>query len=178
MSTNVFVRDMGLAVHHALDSRSLEVVADGLTLWRGAQLALDTTRVSPLRRDWTTRPRAANFDGAALEVAQRRKETTYPELSGEGGRARVLAAEVGEEVERGDGAIPHRSRAQEVPLVLQGRTETAWVRRWNAFLACTATRAFALSLLDRRPVSGSDAIVPSVSEVRRESRTVSDFTVA
>ena len=68
-----------------------------LTLWRGAQLAIDTTLVSPLRRDGTARARAANHDGAALEDARRRKEATYPELSGEGGRARlvVLAAEVG-----------------------------------------------------------------------------------
>ena len=88
VSTNVFVRDMDLAVHNALDSRRLEVVADGLTLWRGAQLAIDTTMVSPLRWDGTTR--AANFDGAALEVARRRKGTTYPELSGEGGRARLV----------------------------------------------------------------------------------------
>ena len=49
-----------------LDSRRLEVVADGF--WRGAQLALDTTMVSPLRRDGTTRPRSANFDGAALKL--------------------------------------------------------------------------------------------------------------
>ena len=116
VSTNVFVRDMDLTVRNALDSRRLEMVADGLTLLRGAQLALDTTMVSPLRRDGTTRPRSASFDGAALEVARRRKEATYP------------------------------------------------------ILACTATRAFALSLLDRRPVSGSDAVVPSVSEVMRESR--------
>ena len=34
VSTNVFVRDMDLAVHNGLDSRRLEVVADGLTLWR------------------------------------------------------------------------------------------------------------------------------------------------
>ena len=69
VSTNVFVRDMDLAIHNALDSRRLEVVADGLTLWRGAQLAIDTKVVSPLRRDGTTRPRSANFDGAVLEVA-------------------------------------------------------------------------------------------------------------
>ena len=59
VSTNVFVRDMDLAVHNALDSRRLEVVADGLTLWRGAQL-IDTTMVSPhatTRHDGTTRPR-------------------------------------------------------------------------------------------------------------------------
>ena len=36
--------------------------------------------------------------------------------------------------------------------------------------SCTATRVFALSLLDRRPVSGSDTVVPSVSKVMRESR--------
>ena len=175
VSTNVFVRDMDLAVHNALDSRRLEVVADGLSLWRGAQLAIDTTMVSPLRRNGTTRPRAANFDGAALEVARRRKEATYPELSGEGGRTRlvVLAAEVGgrwsAETAQFLTALA-KARAQEVPSVLQGRAETAWVRRWSAILACTATSAFAMSLLDRRPVSGSDAIVPSVSEVMRESR--------
>ena len=83
VTTNMFVRDMDLAAHNALDNRRLEVVADGLTLWRGAQLAIDTTLVSPLRRDGTARARAANHDGAALEDARRRKEATYPELSGE-----------------------------------------------------------------------------------------------
>ena len=72
------------------DSRGLEVVADVLTLWRGAQLSTDTTMVSPLRQDGTSRPRSANFDGAALEVARRWKEAIYPELSGEGGRARLV----------------------------------------------------------------------------------------
>ena len=102
-------------------------------------------------------------------------EGTNPELSGEGGRARlvVLAAEVGgrwsAETAQFLTALA-KVRAQEVPLVLQGRAESAWVRRWSAILACTATRAFAMSLSDRRPVSGSDAVVPSVSEVMRESR--------
>ena len=74
-----------------------KVVADGLTLFRGAQLAIDTTMVSPLHRDGSARRRAADVDGAALEAARRRKERTYPELAGDGGRARlvVLAAEVG-----------------------------------------------------------------------------------
>ena len=175
VSTKVFVCDMDLAIRNALDSRKMEVVADGLVLWRGAQLALDTTMVSPLRRDATTRPRSANFDGAALEVARRRKEATCPELSGEGGRARlvVLAAEVGGRWSAETAQFltsPAKARAQEVPLVLQGRAESAWVRRWSAILACTAARAFARSLLDRRPVSGSDAVVPSVNVFMRESR--------
>ena len=109
-----------------------------------------------------------------LEVARRRKETTYPELSGEG-RARlvVLAAEVGgrwnSETAQFLTALA-RARAQEVPLVLQGRAEAAWVRRWSAILACTAARAFSLSLLDSPPVGGSGDVVPSVHEVLREAR--------
>ena len=175
VASNVFVRDMDLAAFDALDGRRLEIVADGLTLWRGAQLAIDTTMVSTLRRDGTARPRAADHDGAVLEVARRRKETTYPELSGEGGRARlvVLAAEVGgrwnSETAQFLTALA-RARAQEVPLVLQGRAEAAWVRRWSAILACTAARAFSLSLLDSRPVGGSGDVVPSVHEVLREAR--------
>ena len=88
MSTNVCVRDMDLAVRNALDSRRLEVVADKLTLWRGSQPAINTKMVSLLHRDGTTRTRSANFDGAALEVARRRKEATFPQLSGCPGRYR------------------------------------------------------------------------------------------
>ena len=58
VATNVFVRDMDLATFNALDGRRLEIVADGLTLWRGAQLAVDNTMVSPLRRDGSPKPRA------------------------------------------------------------------------------------------------------------------------
>ena len=88
--TNVVVRDLDLWPPH----RRLEVVADGLPLHGGAQLAIDTTA---LTHDGTARPGADPHDGVALTEARRRKERTCPELSGEGGRARlvVLAAEVG-----------------------------------------------------------------------------------
>ena len=46
VATNVFVRDLDLGAFNGLDSRRLEVIADGLTLWRGAQLAIDTTLLS------------------------------------------------------------------------------------------------------------------------------------
>ena len=93
------------------DGRRLEVVADGLTLFRGAQLAIDTTMVSPLHRDCTARKRAADVDGAALEAARRRKKKTSRELSKDGGRARlgVLAAEVGGTVEHGDSPVSFRT---------------------------------------------------------------------
>ena len=79
VSTNLHVRDMDLTVFNNLDGRRLEVVADGLTLWQGAQFAIDTTLVSPLRRDVFARPRVADHDGAALEDVRRRKERTYPD---------------------------------------------------------------------------------------------------
>ena len=135
--------------------------------------ATRTTLVSPLRRDGTARARAANHDGAALEDARRRKEATYPELSGEGGRVRlvVLAAEVGGRWSAETAQfLTAKARAQEVLQVLQGRAETAWVKRWSAILACTAARAFTVSLLDRRPVSGTGEAVPSVQELLREAR--------
>ena len=71
--------------------------ADGLPLFHGAQLAIDNTLVSPLSRDGLPHPRCVREDGAALAAARRRKERTYPKLTGQFGRARlvVLAGEVG-----------------------------------------------------------------------------------
>ena len=46
MATNLFVRNMDLGVPRAGDNRRLEVVVDGLPLFGGAQLAVDTTLVS------------------------------------------------------------------------------------------------------------------------------------
>ena len=79
VSTNVFVR------------------ADGLPLFGGAQLAVDTTLVSVLRSDGSATRQAARRDGVALVEARRRKERTYPEFAGDEGRVRlvVLTAEVG-----------------------------------------------------------------------------------
>ena len=86
MSTNIPVREMDLATHHNVDGRRVEVVADGLALWHGAQLAIDTTLVSPLRRDGSARFRAADHDGAVLMEARRRKEEPIPNcLEREGG---------------------------------------------------------------------------------------------
>ena len=73
-----------MAAFDVMDSRRLEVVADGLTAFRGAQFAIDTTLVSALRRDGTARPGAATRAGVALAAARRKKERTYPELTGEG----------------------------------------------------------------------------------------------
>ena len=52
------------------DGRRLEVVVDGLPLFRGAQLTIDTTLVSPLRGDGLPHRRCADVDGAALDEAR------------------------------------------------------------------------------------------------------------
>ena len=79
---------MDLHAFNQLDGRRLEVVVDGLPLWNGAQLAIDTTMVSPVRNDGTARAGTASINGKALDVARTRKARRYPELSGEHGRAR------------------------------------------------------------------------------------------
>ena len=168
---------MDLGEFNALDGWRLEVVADGLTLCRGALLAIDTTLVSPLSRDGTASRRGANHDRAALQRARRRKEDTCPELSGEGGLARlaVLAAEVGGrwrvETAQFLSALA-KAKAQSAPHFLRGRVEAAWLRKWSATPACSAARSFAVSLLDRRLVPDTGDAIPSTHEVLRDDRFV------
>ena len=109
-----------------LDNRRIEVVVDGLPLFHGAQLAVDTTLVSPLRLDGTPHLRCADISGAALTAARRRKEATYPELHGRNGRARlvVLGAEVGGRWSDESAAfVRHfaKAKARGEPPVLRGR---------------------------------------------------------
>ena len=162
------VREMDLAAHHNLDGRRLEVVANGLSLCGKAQLEIDTTLVSPLRRDGSARFRAADQDGAVLMEARCRKERTYPKLSGEGEQARlvVLPAEVGgwsDETAKFLAALA-KAKAHTSPFILQNRVKAAYLRRWSAVLGCSAATA---SLLDE-PVSGWGGDAPLVHEVVRD----------
>ena len=80
MTTNVMVRDLDLPVLNATDSRRLEVVVDGLPLFGGSQLAVDTTLVCSLHCDGSPHNGAADTDGVIFPWARRRKERRYPEL--------------------------------------------------------------------------------------------------
>ena len=131
MRTNVFLRDLDLGVGGVLDNRRLEVVVDGLPLFNGAQLAVDTTLVSPIRRDGAPRPRAHEVNGIALKHARRDKETTCPELAGRGGRARlvVLAGEVGGRFSTETAQFLSDlawAKTQGVSDLLRGRARSAW----------------------------------------------------
>ena len=61
------IQDMDIVAPNQLDERRIEVLADGLLLFHGAQVAVDTTLVSALRRDGTPRPRCADVDGLPVE---------------------------------------------------------------------------------------------------------------
>ena len=127
--------------------------------------------VSPLHRDGTAKRGTSVRGGAVLQEVRRRKERTYPELH-TGGRARlvVLATEVGrrwsEETAQFLRALA-KHRAQGSPSVMRQRVQSAWLRRWGNLLVCNAAKAFALSLLDRRPPLGAGGDAPSVHEVVR-----------
>ena len=78
VTTNMFVRDLDLNVPNAArDGRRLEVVVDGLPLFGGVQLAIDTTLVFPLHSNGAASWGAGDRDGVVLETARRRKERTY-----------------------------------------------------------------------------------------------------
>ena len=146
-----------------------------MSLFNGSQLAVDIVLVSPLTRDGTARPGAATRNGAALQFARKDKERTYPELTGQYGRCRlvVFAGEIGgrwsAETEQFLAALAH-ARAQSVPKFFQTKAARVWMMRWRGILVCIAPRAFAVSLLEKRPFPGVSAELPSVHEVVREER--------
>ena len=169
VTTNRMIRDMDLGVP-ITDGRRVEVVADGLHLFGGVQLAIDTTLVSTLHCDGSPRRGAAHTDGVTLVAARRRKERTYPEFVGPRSRARlvVLAGEVGgrwSPETRSFLSKLAKAKARSEPPILQRRAEQAWRMRWSAILACAAARAFASSLLDLKLGGGADGLTPLCHEV-------------
>ena len=95
VTTNTLVRDLNVAVSR-FDDRRIEVIANGLPLWNGAQLAVDTTIVSPLTAAGGARSRRDPARPVALLEVRRRKEATYPELLASARcRLVVIGVEVG-----------------------------------------------------------------------------------
>ena len=148
MAASVALRDLHVDVP-ATDGRRIEVVANGLPLWRGAQIAVDTTLVSPLQRSGEPRPGADAEPGCALRHAEASKQRTYPELrAGGAGRCRlvVFGKEVGGRFSPNALAFIRRlARAR-------GRARAPWnaaatgqalTRRWHGLASLAALRAHA-----------------------------------
>ena len=139
-------------------------------LFRGAELAMDTTMVSPVRSDGTARRQCAATSGAVLDQARRRKERTYPELAQPHGRARlvVLGCEVGgrwSEESRQFLTGLAAAKARSEPEIMRKSTMLCWLRRWSTLMACAAARAFSLSLLESRCGSAADGATTTAAEV-------------
>ena len=153
VTTNTLLTDLNLDHIHRQDDRRIEVIANGLPIWGGAQLAVDTTIVSPLTRDGQPRRRAGQYAGTALTEARRRKERTYPELM-RNRRCRlvVLGIETGgrwsEEAASFVKLLAH-AKARQAPRLLQHSVASALTNRWTALLTHAALQAFAASLLDQ-----------------------------
>ena len=135
VTPNTHLADLNLQVDR-VDDRRLEVVANGLPLWVGQQLAVDTTLVSPLSGQGQPVRRGGRVAGAALAVARRRKERAYPELvRAHRCRLVVLAVEVGgrwsDEAASFIRSLAH-ARALEAPARLRPSVVGALVARWSA----------------------------------------------
>ena len=172
VSLNVPVRDLDLHPLARVDGRRLEVVADGLPLFLGAQLAIDTTMVSTLRGDGTVARARVHHDGAALKTARRRKERAYPELCQRFSRAR-LATEVGGRWSQEAVQFLRQltfAKVRNEPQALRHTARFSLLRRWGTIMACSAARAFSLSLLEQRSCVGGDGPTPTISEVVHDQR--------
>ena len=175
VARHVRLADMNLDVPVA-DERRIEVVANGLPLWHGSQLAVDATIVSPLTRQGEAHPHADVQPGRAVTNAARRKRHhTYPEL-GQARRCRlvVVGIEVGGRF--GSEAVQllrllARHRAAAVPRLLRPSAITAWVARWSGLLAVAAQRALAASLLELPPTAElGEGPEPELHEVLADAR--------
>ena len=151
VARNVALADMNLDEPVA-DGRRLEIVANGLGLYHGQQLAIDTTCISPITRAGEPHPGADTTPGRAADNALQRKRRRYPELT----RARrcrliVFAIEVGgrwgSEALQVTRALAH-ARAAEAPPWLRAAAANAWLTRWSAIIAVAAQRALATTLLE------------------------------
>ena len=166
---NVKLRDMNVMVP-AMDEREVEVVASGLLLQHGAQLAIDVTLRSALTSFGIACTNAVGANGAVLEKARRDKEAKHAELVN-GARCHpvVMAIETGGRWSNealdfvADLAAAHSREAQPA---LQRSTFLAWRRRWTRMLAVSCSRAFAASLISAgTALDGTDGVTPDLADL-------------
>ncbi|CAK0791015.1 unnamed protein product, partial [Prorocentrum cordatum] len=175
VAENQLLRDLNVDGVDPRDGRKIEVIANGLPLWGGAQLAIDATLVSPVRTDGTAQPRTADEDGVQLAVARGRKEATYPELIGPRRcRLVVLGLEVGgrwSEEALTFVRLLARTRARSAPQRLRASARAAYLHRWTGLAAVAAQRAFAATLLELPPHAlAVDGDEPHLADLLADAR--------
>ena len=171
---NVKLRDMNVTVP-VDDDRAIEVLASGLPMRHGAQLAIDITLRSATSANGLPRRNAAHRDGAVLTQARADKEAKYAELvAGNHCFLVVIALETGgrwsgEAVEFID--MLAGARAREVLPLMRRSVHLAWRRRWMRMLAVSCARAFATSLVapGQDAWSGTDGPSPDLADLLVEA---------
>ena len=171
VTTHTLLSDLNVPSVDRFDNRRIEVIANGLPLHHGAQLAVDTTLVSPLTSAGQPRHWRGDFTAAALADARRAKERAYPELL-RGGRCKlvVMALEVGGRWSTEAASFIRQlaqTRCRAAPAALQTATAQAYIARWSALLTHAAQTAFAKSLLfeDLRLHTAGDGESPLLSDL-------------
>ena len=163
---NARLRDMNVVVA-AHDDRAIEVLATGLPLFFGAQLAVDITLRCALAADGTAHPGAARVDGAVCTRAREDEETKYSELlRGDRCRLVVVALETGgrwsEEALQFVESLA-AIRARDVPPAMFHSGKLAW-RWWVRLLSVSCARSFPSSLVALptalHALGGADGVCP------------------
>ena len=150
VKTNVLLRDLNITCP-AKDQRQIEVIANGLPCYNGAQLAVDMTLRSSISAKGEARGRAAYENGHIADAARRDKEQKYPELlTSKRCRLIVVALEIGgrwssEAWDFFENLAWARSRSS-TPL-LRRAAMLAWQRRWIRMLSIASASAWMESLV-------------------------------
>ena len=144
---DAFLRDMNVGAP-ATDTRRIEVLAEDLPSFAGAQLAVDIALRCALTRNSEAQPQAENTDGAVLSEARRDPGAADPWWSviETGGRWSDEATELMRQ-------LAH-ARARDVPRHLSRPAEVTWERRWTRMLSTACAISFATSLVE--PVEQCD----------------------
>ena len=152
-----------------LDDRSIEVLASGLPLHHGAQLAVDITLRSAVTSFGAACPSASRVDGVTLDRARLDKERKYHELL-DGGRCHLVVVGLETGGRWSDEALHFietlaSSRARDMVPVLRRPAFLGWRRRWIRMLSISCSRAFASSLLSSRDDvwEGTDGATPDLA---------------
>ena len=147
---NAFLKDVNVSVPTS-GLRRIEVLAQDLPCFGGAQLAVDVTLRSALTRNGEAQPRAAEEDGAILLQARVDKENKYPELLN--GRCRLVVVAVETGGRWSSEAVDFiwqlaQAKAREVPSFISHQTALVWERRWTRVLSSVCAVSFAGSLVE------------------------------
>ena len=129
---NAMLRDMNIAVA-VTDHRAIKVLASGIALHHGIQLAVDIIRCV------RACPNAATTNGAVLQAARAEKKVTkYAELL-HGDRCRLVVVGVKTGGRWSDEAMQFIAElaacmAREAPPVMRFSTFLVWQRRWTRMI--------------------------------------------